>query len=236
MASADYQVLTPERVTLQYDIAGLGSRCAAALVDTAIQFGVLVVVGLGVLGMLALNLQTAATIIGVLAVALVTLGYFLLFEIIWNGQTPGKRLVGVRVIRESGYPVQPADVVVRNLVRIVDGLPGFYAAGVVTMLLNRRSKRLGDFAAGTIVVREGSRAPLELLPAPVTAAPSAYAGVALQAADATLVRDFLVRRASLDPVARTALAARLASSLARRYGLQPAAGTDAEAFLEALGT
>jgi uncharacterized RDD family membrane protein YckC len=234
MASADYQVLTPERVTLQYDIAGLGSRGAAALVDTAIQTGALLVVGAGVLGAVLLNLRTLALAVGVLALALVTLGYFIVFEIVWNGQTPGKRLVGVRVIRESGYPIQPADAVVRNLVRIVDGLPALYAAGVITMLLNGRSKRLGDFAAGTIVVREGSRARLELLRSEAPEQPGADASVALASADATLVRDFLVRRVSMDPTARADFAARLASSLARRYGLQP--GDDPEALLERLAT
>src|ERR1700730_210808 len=81
----------------------------------------------------------------------------MLFEILWSGETPGKSLVGVRVIRENGYPIRPVDAVIRNLVRIVDWLPGIYGVGVLTMLLNQRSRRLGDFASGTIVVREGAR-------------------------------------------------------------------------------
>ena len=239
MASADYQVLTPERVTLQYDIAGLGSRGAAALVDSAIQGCALLLVAAGLGGAFALvgpgagaTFGIAALAIAALAVALITLGYFVLFEIVWNGQTPGKRLVGVRVIRESGYPIQPADAVVRNLVRIVDGLPVLYGVGVVTMLLNARSKRLGDFAAGTIVVREGARVPSQLLLRPAPAMPGPP-GVALASADATLVRDFLVRRAGMDPQARAELAARLASAIAQRYGLQ--VGREPETFLDQLG-
>ena len=231
MASADYQVLTPERVNLQYDIAGLGSRGAAAIVDTALQMLALVVVGLGLLGLVALtrSATTVAIVVGVLALTLVTLGYFPLFEILWNGQTPGKRLVGVRVVRENGYPIRPADAVIRNVVRILDGLPVLYAIGVITMLLNSRSKRLGDFAAGTLVVREGVRSPARF----AVGAEAAFADsvIALQPADATLVRDFLVRRSSMHPASRADLARRLATSIAARYGLHVA---DPDSFLENL--
>lgn len=231
-------MLTPERVGLQYDIAGLGSRGAAAVVDSAIQVGGMLVLGGGVLGASVLLSSAgldvpglAALAVVIVGVALVTLGYFIIFEIVWSGQTPGKRLLGVRVIRESGYPIRPADAVVRNLVRIVDGLPAAYAAGIVTMLLNARSKRLGDFAAGTIVVREGPRGPLAVPAEHAPGAPGAP-GVALSAADATLVRDFLVRRAGMQPAARAELARQLAAAIARRYGL--ADGANAETFLEQL--
>src|SRR6266566_26950 len=162
MASADYTVLTPERVSLQYDIAGIGSRGAAALVDTAIQALALSVVLIGLAATqrsAGFSTGSGALLIGLfaLAVFLVTAGYFMLFEILWSGQTPGKRLVGVRVIRENGYPIRPVDAVIRNLVRIVDWLPGVYGVGVLTMLLNKRSRRLGDFASGTIVIRESAR-------------------------------------------------------------------------------
>src|SRR5262249_25031755 len=148
---------------------------------------------------------------------------------------PGKRTLGVRVIRENGYPVRPVDSVIRNLVRIVDWLPASYAIGVVTMLLNRRSKRLGDFAAGTIVVREGRRdSRPEFVAAPVVEPSLASHGYQLSRTDASLVRDFLTRRAAMDRSARAALAERLSTALARRYGL--ARGADPEAFLEQLDT
>ena len=166
----------------------------------------------------------------VLAVLAIADGYFILFEIIWNGQTPGKRMVGIRVIRENGYPMRPIDAVIRNLVRIVDWLPGAYGIGVLTMLLNKRSKRLGDFASGTIVVREGSRGPGAPLMPSVESAESR--GVRLSSADATLVRDFLLRRASLDPRARADLAARLSAVLVQRYALT--LDGEPEAFLERL--
>jgi uncharacterized RDD family membrane protein YckC len=239
MASAEYSVLTPERVSLQYDIAGIGSRGAAAIVDTAIQCValLLVIVALtagfaasGAFFSLGRGPGGTALLIAfwVLAVFAVTDGYFMLFEIVWNGQTPGKRMVGIRVIRENGYPMRPIDAVIRNLVRIVDWLPGAYGIGVLTMLLNKRSKRLGDFASGTIVVREGSRGAGAMI-MPVVAEPQA---VHLSNSDATLVRDFLVRRSRMNPQARAALAARLSAALVQRYSL--AIDAEPEVFLERL--
>src|ERR671932_1674691 len=169
MASADYRVLTPERVSLQYDIAGIGSRGAAAIVDTLIQAIVLTVLFMAVTAVAAiasslpgvgapLGRGGTTLVLGLFAltVLLVTAGYFMVWEILWSCQTPGKRLVGGRVIRENGYPLRPVDAVVRNLVRIVDWLPLFYGVGMLIMLLNGRARRLGDFASGTIVVRERS--------------------------------------------------------------------------------
>jgi uncharacterized RDD family membrane protein YckC len=240
MASADYRVLTPERVSLQYDIAGIGSRGAAALVDTALQVGALVIVGIALTsGFIAgtaflpfLDGEGAGVLlVGLfsLGILLINGGYFMLFEIVWNGQTPGKRLVGVRVIRENGYPIRPVDAVIRNLVRIVDWLPGVYGVGVLTMLLNKRSKRLGDFASGTIVVREGSRGQSIGL---TTIVPPTQPGVTLSNTDATLVRDFLLRRASMNRQPRAEFAQRLASAMAHRYGLPLEEAP--EAFLERL--
>src|SRR5438309_1879358 len=223
MASAEYSVLTPERVSLQYDIAGIGSRGAAAIVDTVIQFVSVTVLAFGafaagvvgaLFGIRGAALGSLMLGLFALAVFIVMAGYYMVFEILWNGQTPGKRLLGVRVMRENGYPIRPVDSVVRNLVRIVDWLPGMYGVGVLTMLLNKRSKRLGDFASGTIVVREGERGAAILFPG--AAEPG---GVHLSNADATLVRDFLVRRSSMNPQARAELAARLASVLVQRYSL-----------------
>ena len=254
MASADYTILTPERVGLEYGIAGIGSRGAAAIVDTLIQ-GIaltLVFVG-GSAAVVALqgNLRDwglvfsgpgVFVLFGLMALLgfIVTSGYFMFFEIVWSGQTPGKRLVGVRVIRENGYPIRPVDAVIRNLVRYVDWLPIAYGVGLLVMLLNARSRRLGDFASGTLVVREGSRRPLPRFEPPPRMATTTdqRALVTLTAADATLARDFLVRRETLDSRARAALAVRLATALARRYHVpfepEADAHADAERFLEHL--
>lgn len=237
MASAEYSVLTPERVSLQYDIAGVGSRCAAAVVDTFIQTVALLVFFIAVsAGTFALARErTGGVFLGIallsLVVFLITGGYYILFEILWNGQTPGKRLVGLRVIRENGYPLRPVDAVIRNIVRLVDWLPFAYAVGVATMLLNGRAKRLGDFAAGTIVIREGQRGLTSVL-LPPSETLLVGRGVSLSNADATLVRDFLVRRGTMAGDARRDLAQRLSSALARRYGLT--VGDDPDRFLEEL--
>jgi uncharacterized RDD family membrane protein YckC len=240
MASAEYSVLTPERVNLQYDIAGVGSRGAAVIIDTTIQYAAIVIVFLTAAAASWLAGPDAeggggrtVLLVGLILLAIFAIsnGYFMLFEIVWNGQTPGKRVVGVRVIRENGYPLRPVDAVIRNVVRMVDWLPFLYGAGIVTMLLNNRARRLGDFASGTIVVREGPRT-LRTLVAPSPAEhPSP---VTLSNADATLVRDFLTRRGSLDGTARLELAQRLAAVVAQHYGLSADPHLDAERFLEQL--
>ncbi len=230
-------------MALRYDVAGLGSRSAAFLVDVLIQsvIGVVLTVAFSILsaGIVTSGVlpSTVFGALGLLVAALILFlllwGYFLFFEIAWNGQTPGKRVLHIRVVRENGYPITAVDSVVRNLIRIVDWLPGIYAVGLVTMLLNDRAKRVGDFAAGTIVVREA-------IPRAVGAVftqqqRSASAVLALRAEDATLVRDFLSRRAELDLEARADLAERLVRLLAQRYGLQePAASQTDEQFLESL--
>ncbi len=252
---SDYLVLTPERVSLQYEVAGIGSRSAAAMVDVALQGAVLAVMLLifalmaGLFGGAGRSSGGGAVVasIGVAALVLGTTlvlwGYYLFFEIVWSGQTPGKRLVGIRVVRENGYPLRPADAVVRNLVRILDGPPAGAAIGLLVMLLNSRAKRLGDFAAGTIVVREGARggvAALASLDAAIGKSPAegvspSQASPVLSPADATLVRDFLARRAQLDGPARARLANRLAAGLAERYGLQAQLSTSSEEdFLQRL--
>ncbi len=234
-------MLTPERVSLQYDIAGIGSRGAACAIDSLLQTVLFVIViftftsgAVSAVAFAGSNEDLAGVaLLALIALALFAIGngYFLLFEIIWSGQTPGKRLLGLRVMRENGYPLRPVDATIRNVVRTVDGMPLFYAVGVLVMLFNKRAKRLGDFAAGTIVVREGSRARFESFP---TATPEQIAGPSLRPEDATLVRDFLFRRTGMSPVARADLAARLASAISARYGL--AVEADPEVFLERLGT
>jgi uncharacterized RDD family membrane protein YckC len=242
MASADYSVLTPERVSLEYGIAGIGSRGGAAIIDTLIQsVALLVIIVAGASAGAAASLFSGsfAEVLLIVILALggfvITAGYFMVFEIIWNGQTPGKRVLSIRVIRESGYPIRPADSVIRNVVRIVDWLPLFYGIGVLVMLFNKRSKRLGDFASGTLVVREGgARQTLSTVVTPATLEPVALEprGYALSSADATLIRDFLVRRNGLHPDARADLARRLASAMAQRYQLP--LEEDPEVFLERL--
>jgi len=162
----------------------------------------------------------------------------------WNGQTPGKRLMRLRVLRDSGYPIGPIDTLIRNLVRLVDFLPMAYGLGVTVMLVDKRSRRLGDLAAGTIVVKErrALRA-TDLLPAesfavePISAEPAeAVTHVdRLTPADYSLLREYLLRRERLAPAPRTALARELAGALAARLDAAPPSdGVTADAFLMAV--
>lgn len=143
---------TPENVIFGYEVAGIGSRFMAAFVDTLI-FLVLQLIVYVVMASL-LDLEGAGIITVVLsALAFIfSWGYYVFFEMAWNGQTPGKYWVGLRVIRNDGSPVTLIESVIRNLIRPIDFLPFGYAIGLITMFLNRQASRLGDLAAGTLVV------------------------------------------------------------------------------------
>ncbi len=146
---------TPENVRFAYEIAGIGSRFMAALVDTTL----IVLLQLAVFVPLLLFTRILdesgwSALFGVaLFISFVMLwGYYIFFEAFWNGQTPGKRWVGLRVLQLSGLPMTFSEVVIRNLVRIVDFLPVAYGVGLIVMFFQRQSRRLGDLAAGTVVV------------------------------------------------------------------------------------
>ncbi|MGH7690093.1 MAG: RDD family protein, partial [Gemmatimonadaceae bacterium] len=160
--SRTLDVETPELVVLTYTLAGIGSRAFAAIIDYLICFAALFLggVGLGVLGASVRGLGGRVTTAWVLTVFVlaqfaVLWGYYVLFEALADGQTPGKRLLRLRVVRDGGYSITFGASAVRNLLRLVDLQPVFtYAVGMVSVLLSRSGKRLGDYAAGTIVVRE----------------------------------------------------------------------------------
>ena len=153
---------TPEQVGLEYSVAGIGSRFVAALLDSLVVFAFYLIEGI----VLAMFLSGAGNTqkldaLGKWFLAFfvfinfaVVWGYFTLFEAYWQGQTPGKRAMKVRVIKDSGRQITWFESMARNLVRVVDYLPGLYLVGVITMLCNKRNQRLGDLAAGTIVVHE----------------------------------------------------------------------------------
>jgi uncharacterized RDD family membrane protein YckC len=149
----DYQdrlrIATPEGVPVDLMLAGVGSRFAATLID--LTFKVLLVLALTVLAALLGDLGLAlASVLGFL----VYFGYDVAFEVLADGRTPGKRWTGLRVLRDDGRPVDLLSSVIRNVVRLVDGLPLSYLPAMVSILVTRRNQRLGDLAAATIVVRE----------------------------------------------------------------------------------
>lgn len=174
-----YAIDTPENVTFAYEVAGIGNRFIAALLDTAI-IGIILTlltlalfIGLGVTGDLTDegDLSWAGGLVFAayaLISFLVLWGYYIFFEYLWNGQTPGKRAVKIRVVRVDGSPVSFVEVVIRNLVRIVDFLPLGYGLGLVIMFFNSQSRRLGDFAGGTLVIKDRSQVDLKGLAAGVS--------------------------------------------------------------------
>ena len=149
---------TPEQIELNYDIAGIGSRFCTALIDSmligAILFGGWLLTRAIYFGALGETLGYWMTaIVGIITFA-INWGYYIAFDLINNGQSPGKRLLNLRVIKEGGYPINFADSAIRNLVRIVDFLPMFYGLGIISMMFDKKWRRLGDLAAGTLVVKE----------------------------------------------------------------------------------
>ena len=147
---------TPENVTLEVTLAGLGSRMAASLIDGLIRFAVILALFIVLLSSpdRAGGVEFALFIVGSFAVFF---AYDVLFETLAGGRTPGKRATGLRVVREGGQPVGFVSSAIRNLMRLVDMLPFSYAIGIVAILVSSKNQRLGDMAAGTIVVREVRR-------------------------------------------------------------------------------
>ena len=165
-------IQTPEQVGFDYVLAGLGSRTAAFLMDTVIRWFIFLAILAAVLLLLkllpAINLSKLATdpskpwlfwliALAVLAYSLVDLGYFLFFEALWSGQTPGKRRQGIRVIRTNGQPIGWLESVIRNILRAIDLVAGLYPIGIVVVFLSRHNQRIGDYAAGTVGIVERKR-------------------------------------------------------------------------------
>jgi uncharacterized RDD family membrane protein YckC len=200
-ASDDLIISTPERVAFQYEIAGIGSRFLAQIVDSLIIAAILIAItvlaaalgGIFSSGELALLIEI---ILGFILLA----GYFLISEAAWNGQTIGKRAARLRVVGDHGEPLTVGQAAIRNLVRIVDFLPFFYAIGMLTLFINGRGKRLGDFAAGTLVVRDRERISLyDLSATPAGAAPTPASPSSIWAAPSVTPAAPISEPQTLDP-------------------------------------
>src|SRR6266704_3280077 len=153
---------TPEHLVLELELAGLGSRMAATVCDAGLLVLAFVLLGLAIQllptptgGDAVGPWSTLAAIVLILTVFLLFWGYFLLFEAFNDGRTPGKRLMGIRVLMDTGHPLTFTAAAVRNLVRIVDMQPVLtYLVGLGFVLFHPQNKRLGDIVAGTVVVRD----------------------------------------------------------------------------------
>ncbi|MBI5302171.1 MAG: RDD family protein [Chloroflexi bacterium] len=212
-----HEIETPENISFGYEIAGLGSRFLASLIDSLIQAALYLALLIGIMAInasdlfkeLPMSVQDWLVALVLLVLFLIQFGYFFFFEIILNGQSPGKRALGLRVVKENGYPLSVLDALIRNIVRVIDFFPFAYGVGVIVMFSNSRAKRLGDFAAGTVVVKLKDSiklSDLEVKRAPVSDSADVPGVARLKEADVEMIESFLQRRAKLrnaDALAQT---------------------------------
>jgi uncharacterized RDD family membrane protein YckC len=233
---------TPEQIALHYDIAGIGSRFCAAIIDFII-LTLIMVAGMFVISNLGLvnifNQKFNNWLIALLNMIIFALswGYYTFFEFISNGQSPGKRLLKIRVITEGGSSVSFAASVIRNLVRIVDFLPVLYGVGMIVMMLDTKWRRLGDIAAGTLVIKEHTElSPTQFGPYVATKTHFTYADrIQLDQVTArklSLIREYLSRRHTLPATPQYELARAIAKPIAEKMGIDERIFPNYDTFLE----
>lgn len=242
MPSDKLTIDTPEQVHLEFVLADIGSRFMAVFADTIIQF--VLYLALILIDYLVLRgtvfLQLSQYQVWVVAVLwfiyfCIYWGYYAAFEALWNGQTPGKRWAGIRVIKETGRAINAFEAITRNLVRIIDFLPGIYGVGIVTMLLNSKNRRLGDFAAGTLVVHDKKPKQTDLFfnTAEKKGDFAVYQAGRLGVPEVELIETFLARRLDIPPEVRQQSATRIADMICTKLGIDPRSRpADTENFLE----
>src|SRR5438309_4981852 len=180
LSDTELVVATPERVSFEYQVAGLGTRGIAQILDLLILAGVLLGLLFVAIAMGQVGLNTIAYLLAILGSFVIVFGYFWTCEAFWSGQTIGKRVFRLRAVGDRGEPMTFFQAGIRNVVRIVDFLPYAYGVGLVVLFINGKGKRLGDLAAGTIVVKDSDSVALWQLagglppppPPPTGAAPS----------------------------------------------------------------
>ncbi len=244
-------------------LAGIGSRFIAILIDTLLWIASFIVLFIAFIvvrpAFHAFNRVSEQWVVAIVIfmVFLLQWGYFTLFEGFWNGQTPGKKIAKIRVIQRSGRPIGILESMARNFIRMFDQIPApFYAVGILSVFLTKQNQRLGDMAAGTLVVRErldesplwgdsGSRtftaasfssglSPQSLPQEPHMRVNLPPANIArLGSGDLEVLENFLSRRLDMPLGTRAALAERISTALRTKSGLEMPAGVSTETFLEA---
>jgi uncharacterized RDD family membrane protein YckC len=236
------QIDTPEQIALELPLAGIGSRFLGLAIDTLLQFVLYVTggfafgfagaVGIGhYLRWIPVNWVPA---VAILFVFCVYWGYFAFFEMIWKGQTPGKRVAKIRVIKESGRSINAYEAIARNLLRAIDALPGMYGVGIVCMMLNSRNRRLGDYVAGTVVVHDKRTEEVKPGWNTITEPAATNPQLSLVASEElVLIETYLHRRVDMDLTLRDRVAYKIASRITEKTGLQRDPNQSLDDFLEA---
>lgn len=226
------KIRTPESVELEFTLAGIGNRTIALVVDYLIW-------GAGLIGLLIVwgvlsvqlerylpnnrNLELWISAISILLTFTVYTGYFVIFETLWRGQTPGKRYSKIRVIRDDGQPAGVTQAILRALIRPIDDT---FFIGLLLIVLTKREKRLGDLIAGTLVIQEERSIVSSNFAISSEAESLADELLATQRLNAMLpddfavIREYLQRRSMLDTRARTALSLKLARQAKDLLGMQ----------------
>ncbi len=260
LATEDILIIeTPERVPLHFALASIGNRFLACAIDHALQVITIIIIIIGFsliadyssVGDRILSLPKWIQAVMIVVIFLILSGYFAFFEWLWNGQTPGKRWLKIRVIREDGRPITFWEAAVRNLLRVIDMQPTlilpFYSVGLISVFVSLSDQRIGDMVAGTVVVREReAEAPAfaQVFASPVSdpALRRSFKPVdfvadlsVLTESEIQVVETFLRRRWDLADMARQWMAWRV--SLPLLFKLRPtydAATFSYEGFLEEL--
>lgn len=225
------KVQTPESVELEFTLAGIGNRTLALLIDYLV-WGCVLLVVLIVWGIVAIQLpnyirskdiELWLTAISMVIAFAIYVGYFVFFETLWQGQTPGKRYAKIRVIRDDGQPVGLSQALLRSLLRPIDD---FLFIGVLMIILGNREKRLGDWAAGTLLVQNERPIVSATFQTSEQAKPLAIelSNTAemsqLLPDDFAVIREYLQRRSLMETKARSDVSLQLARQTRQLIGLQ----------------
>jgi uncharacterized RDD family membrane protein YckC len=224
------RLVTPERIVFQYPLAGPFRRLCAYLIDLVVIFLILVAMRMLVL-LLTLG-APGGTGLYLVATFVLIWSYGSGCEGLFNGQTPGKRLMGIRVVSDRGVPITGAQAAIRNLVGVVDGIAPFaYLPGLASMVLTRRFQRLGDLAAGTMVVVETRRRRIRLVRVGGAEVEAVLPWLPLRVAAgpemARALSDYVRARERFSRARREEMAEALARPLRRRHGLPDGSSNDA---------
>lgn len=221
--------VTPENVSIEYELAGFASRCGAAVLDLLLQLAALLALALVYLLLVTtihFSIVGWPTAVLIITGFMLWYGYFLYFETAWNGQTPGKKALRLRVVKYGGTPIDLSCAAIRGLIRVID----MTVLGLISILVTPKSQRLGDFAAGTLVVKERTQWQGDLRqPSLQTSANHAEAELVknielLTPEQFDMAKKFVERMAELNPQSREAVAARIAAPIMQHLGIEDKPG------------